>query len=81
MQDVEAIDILDARDADRPRDRTLADQRRKRLALLFRQFLGVVQSGDRSCRIKDDRCGIDRTAQRAAPGFVDTRDHVDACGR
>jgi hypothetical protein len=50
------------------------------LALLFRQLLGVVQSGDRSCRIEDDRCGIHRTAQRAAPGFVDAAAITSRCG-
>ena len=38
------------------------------------KFLRVVQPDDSALGIEDDRGGDNRTKQRAAPGFIETRD-------
>ena len=69
-KDIELIDFLDAGFSNGPGQCLFADFSRQRLAPLFGELLGVVQAGDRACRIKNHRSRHHRPRQRAAPGLV-----------
>ena len=76
VQDIEAVDLCNAGLADRPRERMLSDQGRKTLALLFREFLRIRKTGNRSCRVEDHGRGNDRPAQGSPTGLVNPADHA-----
>jgi hypothetical protein len=59
---------------DRPRQRVLANSRRKLPAALCHQFLGIVQAHDAPLGIQNDRGGDHWAEQRATTGFIETSD-------
>ena len=79
LQDVDAVDLLDARLGHGELHDAGGDHRLVGfLALLERQLLGIVDHAQQLARraraVDDGRRGIDRPGQRAAPGFVDAGD-------
>ena len=74
MQDVEAVDVLDAGGGDGKTQRLVADLGGQALALARRELLGVAQADDGAIGRKDDGSGKDRAGQRPATGFVDAGD-------
>jgi hypothetical protein len=77
-QDVEAVDLLDARLAQRP-DRLDPQLDRDLFAHLGRQALGVIERAEQPSREpaerQDRRAGDHRPRQRPTPRLVDAADH------
>src|SRR5512139_271174 len=71
MKNIEFIDLLYFSPADRPRERTLANNIEKLLAPCFAQFFGIGQSFNGTSRIENHGGRNDSTAQGATSYFID----------
>jgi hypothetical protein len=71
LQDVQGVDLGDARRCDAEADRALPDLAVEALALLGRQQLRVVEAADRPLLLEDHGGGDDRAGERAAADLVD----------
>ena len=70
LKNIQTVDFLDPRRAQRPGQRLRPDLERQYLPACRGKRLGIRQTLDRLCRIQNDRCRDHRASQRAASGFV-----------
>src|SRR5207244_5205177 len=78
LQDVEAVDLLDARPGDRPGERPFLDEDGEPLALRRAQYLGIGDAGRRPApRIEHHGRGKDGSRERPAASLVDAADQAD----
>ena len=76
LQDVEAIDLLDARLGNAAAQRLRADLVEEPLAGARGELLGIVEAANRLQLVEHDRGGHHGPSQRAAAGLVDARDQA-----
>src|SRR5207247_1313106 len=73
-ENIEPVDLLDARPRDGPSDGALLDAPGEHFAPLRGEELRVCEAIDAPRRIEDHGRGVDRPGQRAAAGLVDPAD-------
>ena len=72
VQDIELVDLGDARLGNRPARGVLANLVEQRLAAALGELLGIVEQSDRAGGVEDHGGGNHGTGERTAPGLVDT---------
>lgn len=78
LQDIDAVDFFRRSLANAMGNSDFGDPRVKARPPVRREYLGVVQAGNHDIPGKNHRGGDDRTGQRSASGFVDTRNVAKA---
>jgi hypothetical protein len=76
VEDVEAVDLLDGGEGDRPCDGALLDALGEHLAPLGRQHLRIGQAVDAARRIQGHGGGVDRPGQWPAARLVDAAEQA-----
>ncbi len=71
LQDVQAVDLVAIRPADRPGERARADDGSQACALRDRKHLGVGKAANAPLRVQDHRSRHHRARQRPAAGLID----------